>query len=141
MTAFTVQSIPPTTGFRPASFNDPFLDHVGPFYIKDDDEGGLIVAIHAANQHINQYGRVHGGMLATLADVAIGFNINGASSEASPTFTLNLSTDFVSAAHQGEWVEAHVKLTKKHGRILFGECHIRIADRTIVSAHAVFISP
>lgn len=141
MTILTVQPHPANTGFRTASFNDPYLDHVGPFYLKDTDEGGLTVAIHAAKQHINQYGRVHGGMLATLADVAIGFNINGAMPDARPTLTLNLSTDFIGSAAEGDWIEAHVELTKKHGRILFGDCHIRVGDKTIVSAHAVFISP
>lgn len=132
---------PANAGFRPADLTDPYLCHVGPFYLKDEDDGSLTVAIHAMGHHINQYGRVHGGMLATLADVAIGFNINNARPETHITYTLNLNTDFIGAANIGDWIEAHVEMSKKHGRIQFGSCHIRVGEKPIVSAQAVFMSP
>ena len=57
------------------------------------------------------------------------------------TLTLNLNLDFIAPAQVGEWIEAHVHLTKERGRVRFGDCELRVGVRTLLRASAVFYAP
>lgn len=101
----------------------------------------FLLAFRASSQHANRYGVVHGGMLATLADTAIGANLARTGGQVETTLTLNLNLDFIAAAQVGDWIEAHVHLTKERGRVRFGDCELRVAERVLMRASAVFYSP
>ena len=90
---------------------------------------------------MNRYGVVHGGMLATLADTAIGANLARTGSQVETTLTLNVNLDFIAAAQVGDWIEAHVHLTKERGRVRFGDCELRVTERVVLRASAVFYVP
>ena len=131
-------------GFVPSDLAECFLVHVGPLYMRPDATIagiGFVLAFRASPQHTNRYGVVHGGMLATLADTAIGANLALARGQVDTTLTLNLNLDFIAAARVGEWVEAHVHLTKEQGRVRFGDCELRVAERVVLRASAVFYVP
>ena len=49
----------------------PFLDRVGPLYERDDGRG-LVFGLRVLEHHCNRRGFAHGGLLVTLADVALG---------------------------------------------------------------------
>ena len=131
-------------GFVPSDLAEGFLVHVGPLYMRPDATTagtGFVLAFRASPQHANRYGVVHGGMLATLADTAIGANLARTGGQVDTTLTLNLNLDFIAAARVGEWIEAHVHLTKEHGRVRFGDCELRVAERVLLHASAVFYVP
>jgi acyl-coenzyme A thioesterase PaaI-like protein len=135
--------VPP--GFEPSDLVEGFLVHVGPLYARPDAGGGpcFVLGFRAGPVHANRYGVVHGGMLATLADVAIGANLarTGGDDGVETTLTLNLSLDYLEAARIGDWIEAHVVLTKARGRVRYGQCDVRCGDRHLVRASAVFYVP
>jgi uncharacterized protein (TIGR00369 family) len=103
--------------------------------------GSFVLAFRAESRHANRYGVVHGGMLATLADVAIGANLARTGEGVETTLTLNLKLDYIAAGRLGDWIEAHVEFTKERGRVRFGECAIRCGDQLLVRASAVFYVP
>jgi uncharacterized protein (TIGR00369 family) len=115
-----------------------FLTLIGPLYVKRRADGRFLLAMRAGKEHQNRYGVMHGGMLATLADVAIGMNLARAGKGVETQLTLNLSIDFIDAAHTGDWIEAHVNLTKIGGRVCFGDCDLRVGERVVTRAHATF---
>lgn len=129
--------------FFPSDLHEGFLDHVGPLFMKTAGHGpnGFVLAFRADTRHANRYGVVHGGMLATLADVAVGANLARTGEGVDTTLTLNLALDYIAAGQLGDWIEAHVTLTKERGRVRFGECGIRCGDRLLVRASAVFYVP
>lgn len=121
-----------------APLDEGFLSLVGPLYGAQRAEGIWVIALKTGLQHANRYGVVHGGLLSTLADVAIGMNLSRSGANYTDSLTVNLSIDFLGTCELGDWVEAHVTLTKSQGRVRFGECRLMVADRMIVRASAVF---
>jgi acyl-coenzyme A thioesterase PaaI-like protein len=127
-------------GFRPVPSED-FLDTVGPVYMREDGAGGLCIASRMLERHRNQGGNVHGGMLATLADYAIGFNLLQIGPRPTRFGTVRLNIDFVSNGRIGEWHEATVTIDKAAGRVRFASCVIRgEGGRLVVRASGVFSS-
>ncbi|MEK8081726.1 PaaI family thioesterase [Pseudomonas sp. XK-1] len=61
--------IPP--GFTPLFRSSPFLDLLGPIHNQQTD-AGLVIGLRAEAKHCNARGLVHGGVLSSLADIAIG---------------------------------------------------------------------
>src|SRR5215217_4858356 len=106
----TIASAALPAGFKRASLDEGFLNLVGPIYARAEKNRTLTLALRATVDHANRYGVVHGGLLATLADVAIGMNLARVMGTVETTLTLNLSLDFVSSAKDGEWIEARVVL-------------------------------
>lgn len=128
-------------GFEPAPLDEGFLNLIGPLHARRAGNGTYILALRATPDHANRYGVVHGGLLSTLADVAIGMNLARVTSTVEVTLTLNLSLDFISQARQGDWIEAHVELNKEGGRVRFGQCRIVVGEKLVVRGTAVFYVP
>ena len=57
-------------GFEPLFRSSPFLDLLGPFYNKLTGKE-LVLGFFASEKHCNSRGIVHGGVLSSLADVAL----------------------------------------------------------------------
>ena len=58
--------------------NENFEEAAGPFYWRQDADGRVRCAFRAEAKHTNAGGRLHGGSLMTLADMAL-FAVGGAS--------------------------------------------------------------
>lgn len=124
-------------GFEPLFMEEPFTLRIGQLYTRQEANGyrlGFLVD----PGHLNVEGVVHGGMLATVADQAIGINLAHANEQRTNVLTLQLSIDFIGPAYVGEWVEATTILSKAQGRIRFGSCELKVQDRLVVKASAVF---
>ena len=132
-------------GFDDCDLIEGFLIHVGPLYTKpamaQAHGGPFVLAFRAQAHHANRYGVVHGGMLATLADTAIGANLARTGAAVDTTLTLSLTLDYIASAVVGDWIEAHVELSKDRGRVRFGQCDVRCGTRSLVRASAVFYAP
>ena len=61
-------------GFVPHDTTSPFIRHVGPLYVCASDVD-LRFGLRVAEAHCNRSGRLHGGMVSTLLDIAFGNNI------------------------------------------------------------------
>lgn len=61
-------------GFGPLFRTSPLLDTLGPFYGKGSGSD-LTVGLRVAEKHTNSRGTVHGGVLATLGDIALGYTM------------------------------------------------------------------
>ena len=131
-------------GFVPLFRTSPFLDAVGPFYGREEGDG-LILGVRVAERHTNARGAAHGGLLVTMADVALGYNASYVGVEkragATPTAlltTANLSVDFAGSARLGDWVEARVDVQRVGRRLAFANAYLSVGERRIARASAVF---
>jgi acyl-coenzyme A thioesterase PaaI-like protein len=124
-------------GFAPLFRTSPFLDAVGPFYYRRDGER-LIIGLHILEKHANARGAAHGGLLMTLADIALGYNTAYREDPPGRWVTANLSGDFAGAAKLGDWVEAHVDVQKSGKRLAFANAYLMVGDERILRASAVF---
>ena len=63
----------PPAGFVPVSRRSPFLDLVGPLWVRaGSDDEPPVYGIRVRAEHANARGTPHGGVLMTVADVVLG---------------------------------------------------------------------
>ena len=124
-------------GFEPLFRTSPFLETIGPLYYQGKG-AGLRVGPRAAHKHCNARGLVHGGVLATMADIALGYALAYVSDPPLSLVTASLTLDFAGNAKQGEWLEARVDVQKTGSRLAFANCYISAGEARIVRASGVF---
>jgi uncharacterized protein (TIGR00369 family) len=125
-------------GFGPLFRTSPVLDMIGPLYSRGEGPG-LVIGLLAEKKHCNARGTVHGGILATLADVALGYAMAFSSNPPASLATANLALDFAGTAKPGDWLEVHVDIQKLGSRLAFANCYINAGEQRIVRASAVFL--
>lgn len=126
-------------GYVPFHRSGPFLDLVGPLYERLEGDS-LLLGLRVEDRHCNRRGFVHGGLLVTLADLVLGYNLvrrggNGGG------ITVNLTTDFAGSARPGDWLEARADVQKATGSVAFANCYICVGERRIVRASGIFHIP
>ncbi len=128
-------AVPP--GFEPLFRTSPFLETLGPFFFRRTP-AGFVIGLRVEEKHSNARGTAHGGLLLTLADIALGYT--AAFSEEPPLSltTASLSTDFAGQAKIGDWVEAHVDIQKIGSRLVFANAYLVVGAERIARASAVF---
>jgi acyl-coenzyme A thioesterase 13 len=124
--------------FRPLFRTSPVLDLIGPLYCRGEGTN-LVIGLRVAAKHCNARETIHGGMLATLADVALGYTMAFASTPPASLVTANLTVDFAGTAKIGDWLEAHVDVLRQGSRLAFANCYIAVGEQRIVRASAVFL--
>lgn len=126
-------------GFEPV-LNEAFMTTVGPLYTRRSDVNRWEVGVLALPRHANRYGTVHGGMLATVVDYAVGLNLIDEDGEEPVRLgTVSLNIDFVSAGRLGEWLQVVVQVDKAQGRLRFCSCTMHANDsRLVLRASGVF---
>jgi len=97
-----------------------------------------VIGLRIAQKHANARGFAHGGLLVTLADIALGYQTAFGQDPPAGLITANLTADFAGAAKVGDWVEAHVDVQKLGSRLAFANAFLVVDDERIVRASAVF---
>jgi uncharacterized protein (TIGR00369 family) len=128
--------IPPE--FRPLFRSSPVLELIGPLYCRGEGDD-LVIGLRVEAKHCNARGTAHGGILATLADVALGYTMAFSSTPPASLVTANLTLDFAGTAKIGDWLQAHVDVQKKGSRLSFANCYLTVNEQRIVRASAVFL--
>jgi acyl-coenzyme A thioesterase 13 len=127
----------PADGFAPLCRTSPFLDRTGPFYSKGKG-AGMVVGLRALEHHMNARALVHGGVLMTLADIALGYAM--ATTEEPPLglITSNLSADIAGSAKLGDWIEARVDIQKIGRTLAFANAYLHVGEARIARVSGVF---
>jgi acyl-coenzyme A thioesterase 13 len=132
----TSESIVPE-GFLPYSESSPFLDRIVPLY-EPDDANGFALGLFVLDQHCNRRGFAHGGLLVTLADIALGKTCERRSTPPVRLLTTSLVFDFVDIARRGEWIEAQCDFQRTGRAIAFANCYVKRGGDVIGRASGVF---
>ena len=82
----------PPEGFKPLFRTSPFLEHNGPFFYRENDDGTFVVGLRIQPKHANARGIAHGGILMTMCDIALGYRTTR-SQTPSPMLTTASVTD------------------------------------------------
>jgi uncharacterized protein (TIGR00369 family) len=115
----------------------PFNSLVGPLYQRREGEN-LSIGLRIERKHTNSRGICHGGVLATLADLALGYALQARGENASHFVTVHLSLDYAGAAKVGDWIESAVEIQRIGARLAFAHCYLVSAGERIVRASAIF---
>lgn len=130
-----MSQLPP--GFEPLSRTSPFTDLLGPIYQKKDPSG-LIIGLSVEQKHCNARGMVHGGVLGTLADIAMGYSAAFSTQPPTPMVTAIQTIDYAGKAEVGDWLEVHTDVQKVGRNLAFANCYFLVDSGRIARASAVF---
>jgi acyl-coenzyme A thioesterase 13 len=128
----------PPEGFRPLERSSPAIDLIGPVYSRGKGRG-LVLGLRCERKHCNMRGSVHGGILATLADIALGYSLASSTEPPTAAVTASLTLDYAAAANEGDWLQTRVDFHKVGKRLAFANCYVEREGETIVRASAVFL--
>jgi uncharacterized protein (TIGR00369 family) len=124
-------------GFSPHFRKSPFTDPWEPLYSRRTDKA-VIMGLRLAKPHTNGRGLVHGGLIASLADNAMGYSCAQATGWASSFVTISLSIDFTGRAEIGQWLAVESDVIRTGSTICFAQSLIRADDVVIARANGTF---
>ena len=134
-------SQPAPEGFAPHARKSRVTDPWEPLYSRQ--AGNTVqIGVWLREEHCNSRGFVHGGVIATLADNAMGLTY-GLAAKASghdlqSAVTLTLSVDYAAAARVGQWLQVEPRAIKAGRSIGFMDALIAADGATIARASATF---
>lgn len=127
-------------GFKPMRAAGGMFDLVGPVFARIRD-GAAELGFRIAEKHLNPAGICHGGMLATVVDVQLGFGTAVARQERKFYPTINLNCDFLAPAQLGDWVEGRTEVIRATPRMVFANAWLMIDGEPILRANAIMKIP
>ncbi len=125
-------------GFREIERLSPFNALIGPLYARRRKGRELSIGIRIERKHVNSRGICHGGLLATLADLSLGYAMHAKAEGKIGFVTAHLAVDYAGSARIGDWIESQVEIQRMGTRLAFANCYLAAGKRRIVRASAIF---
>ena len=129
----------PPEGFRLIPRLSPFNSLVGPLYERRRGDE-VSIGVRIDDKHTNSRGICHGGLLATIADLSLGYAMLAKTGGKGGFVTAHLAVDYAGAARIGDWVESAVEVQRMGKRLAFANCYLVCGEARIVRASAIFAS-
>lgn len=99
----------------------PFSERIGPLYISTR-ESVPVLGLLVDAQHLNRAGRVHGGLLATVADIAVSRAAWDQVPEGATIATADLHIAYLGNVNAGAWVEAWPSVDRVGRAVVHASC-------------------
>lgn len=124
------------SGFARHFRQSPVTDPWEPLY--SQREGSLFcLGLRIAPPHCNARGLLHGGVISTLADNALGISCVLQVEDMS-ALTIQLSTDFLAVGKLGQWLEVRAEPRKVGRSIAFADALITADGCLMARASGIF---
>lgn len=125
----------------PASFEpldaSAFSELVGPLYI--DRSGSLpVIGVEVGPQHGNRRGRVHGGLLMTLADIALSRAVREHLPPGATMATADLHIAFLQGVGPGTWITATPSVDRTGRSLIHASCELESDGAAVAKVLATF---
>ncbi|MGE0733694.1 MAG: PaaI family thioesterase [Alphaproteobacteria bacterium] len=131
-------STPPN--FTPFFRKFGFLRHIGPLWHKPEGRG-VVVGLRVGEVHVNPMHTLHGGMMATLCDVAMAENAAYYAGADQFFVTIGLDAQFIAPAREGAWVEARATPTRITKSTAFMSARLTEGETVLMVANGIFRAP
>ena len=138
MNATATSDVPP--GFKPFGDVKGMFGLVGPIFAKVEN-GEATLGFRVEEKHLNPVGTCHGGMLATLVDVQIGFGAAVLMKQRIFLPTINLNCDFLAPPKLGQWVQGRTELVKVTPRMAFCNAWLEANGEICLRANGIMKVP
>jgi len=127
---------PPLPGYAIYDPHDPFEMRAGPFFGSAEDGGPPRFALRLEARHCNSGGTAHGGLLMSMADLALcAAAVHDLPEERAITVAFN--AEFVDAGRTGEVVEARGEIVRRTRGMVFVKGEIVAGERVLLTCSAV----
>ena len=124
-------------GFEPHFRKSPLTDPWEPIYSRKTPDA-VIIGLRLAKPHTNSRGLIHGGLIATLADNAMGLSCGVKLGGNTRLVTVGLAVDFIGSAAIGQWLAVESEVIKTGGTLCFAQSRITADGATIARANGTF---
>ena len=124
-------------GFEPHFRKSPFTDPWEPLYSRRT-ERGVTIGVRLAGAHTNSRGLIHGGLIASLADNAMGYSCAQVMGWTASLLTVSLAVDYIGSAQIGQWLAVECEAIKTGSTICFAQSLIKADDTVIARANGTF---
>jgi uncharacterized protein (TIGR00369 family) len=124
-------------GFEPHFRKSPFTDPWEPLYSRRTGKA-VIMGLRLARPHTNARGLIHGGLIASLADNAMGYSCAQAMGGSPSLLTISLSVDFTGSAEIGQWLAVESDVVRTGSTICFVQSLIKADDAVIARASGTY---
>ena len=124
-------------GFTLHDRSSPVTRPWEPLYRRITPEA-YILALRVADPHCNARGLVHGGVIATLADNAMGLSVAMRSDPPSAPITVNLGLDYLGMAKAGQWLDFTTVFVKLGNSLAFASCLVQADGEPVARGNATF---
>jgi uncharacterized protein (TIGR00369 family) len=124
-------------GFARHTRHSPMTDPWEPIYARRTDQA-LILGLRLAPPHTNSRGLIHGGLIAALADNAMGLSCGLQLPDKPSLLTISLSIDFLASAGIGQWLQVDTNFVKAGRSIAFAQCLVHADGEPCARGNATF---
>ena len=100
--------------------------------VRDPDDGSSVVAMPINPGHLQQAGRVQGGIVVALADYAMFRAIRPLLKNGEATTTIEIKLNFLAAAEKGE-LTATATIISAGRQLMVGEMEVRDEDGKLIA--------
>jgi len=122
-------------GFVLSKTRGPFTSYNGPYWHKTDEDA-FFHGFRARRRHCNSHGIVHGGMIMAFMDGLLGTAVWRETK--ARAVTMRMTSDFLSMARPGEWIEGTAWVTRATRSVAFVEGKVYVGARDVLTASGVF---
>lgn len=128
-------------GFELHNRKSPVTAPWEPLYAQHRDDA-LEIGFHLADAHCNSRGGLHGGVIAALADNAMGLSYGvvrrKAYGDTPGAVTVSLNVDYIAAAGIGQWISICPRVLRAGRQMGFVEAIVFADGKIIARASATF---
>jgi uncharacterized protein (TIGR00369 family) len=124
-------------GFEPHFKRSPVTDPWEPLFSRRC-ERIVQLGLWVRHAHCNSRGFLHGGVIAALADNAMGMSCVLSSHAARSALTVSLNLDYVATARIGQWLQIDPRVVKTGSTLGFVDALVSADGEIIARATATF---
>src|SRR5580700_5122994 len=126
-------------GFQIHDRKSPLTGPWEPLYARKSDDR-VVLGLTVATPHTNSRGLLHGGLIAALADNAMGLSCGVVLAregvQSGGLVTVSLAVDYLGKAEIGDWLEFDTDFVRTGRTLCFAGAVITAAGAPIARAHA-----
>ena len=122
-------------GFVPHDRKSPMTDPWEPLWVRKRDDC-VQLGVRIATAHCNGRGFLHGGLIATLADNAMGLSLGHVTGTGG--VTVNLNVDYLRIGAPGQWLQIEPRVIRAGSKLGVVDALITADGKTIARANATF---
>ena len=129
------EAVTDKTAWHPLRMGD-VTEFIGP-YVRRKTDKGYVYGFQTDDRHANINGVIHGGMLVTFMDQALGSTVYEALGKRRGV-TAQLNTMFMGAVKPGEFLECDAEVMRITRSLVFIRGVLRVDDRKVLAADGVW---
>ena len=131
----------PPADFQPHTRKSPLTDPWEPLYARKLADR-TVLGLTVATAHTNSRGFLHGGLIAALADNAMGLSCGVVLARdgvaANGLVTISLGVDYVGKAEIGQWLAFETTFIRPGRTLCFAEAQVTADGEQVARARATF---